>query len=173
MERFSAGEIAEIIRQTDLPQIRAIAYETLVLFPAQSMLPLLDDPLYADIAMQVLEQKGIEPVRGFMLRQIRDKDLELFITLSKLPKPDKVEQVPTHVVIPAFILSELRVAFQIGFLIYIPFLIVDMVVASVLMSMGMMMLSPMLVSLPFKIMLFVLVDGWSLLVAMLAASFQA
>lgn len=131
------------------------------------------EPLMAErISYEEAWQKGIEPVRGFMLRQIRDKDLELFITLSKLPKPDKVEQVPTHVVIPAFILSELRVAFQIGFLIYIPFLIVDMVVASVLMSMGMMLLPPVVISLPFKLILFVLADGWYLVVGSMVRSFQ-
>lgn len=88
-----------------------------------------------------------------MLRQVREKDLDLFIELSKLPKPETVDQVPIHVVIPAFILSELRVSFQIGFLIYIPFLIIDMVVASILMAMGMMMLPPVMISLPFKIIL--------------------
>lgn len=116
--------------------------------------------------------KGIEPVRQFMLRQVREKDLELFISLSKQPKPEQIEQVPTHVVIPAFILSELRIAFQIGFLIYIPFLIVDMVVASVLMSMGMMLLPPVVISLPFKLILFVLADGWYLVVGSMVRSFQ-
>ncbi len=116
--------------------------------------------------------KGIEPVRQFMLRQVREKDLELFISLSKQPVPERIEDVPTHVVIPAFILSELRIAFQIGFLIYIPFLIVDMVVASVLMSMGMMLLPPVVISLPFKLILFVLADGWYLVVGSMVRSFQ-
>jgi flagellar biosynthetic protein FliP len=107
-----------------------------------------------------------------MLKQVRDKDLELFIELSKRPKPESVDQVPIYVVIPAYILSELRVAFQIGFLIYIPFLIVDMVVASVLMSMGMMLLPPAVISLPFKLILFVLADGWNLVVGSLVKSFQ-
>jgi len=130
-------------------------------------------PLIAEqISYEDAWKKGIEPVRGFMLRQLRDKDLELFITLSKMPKPEQVEQVPTHVIIPAFILSELRIAFQIGFLIYIPFLIVDMVVASVLMSMGMMMLPPVVISLPFKLILFVLADGWYLVVGSMVRSFQ-
>jgi flagellar biosynthesis protein FliP len=130
-------------------------------------------PLIAEqISYEEAWNKGIEPVRGFMLRQLRDKDLELFITLSKMAKPDSVEQVPTHVVIPAFILSELRIAFQIGFLIYIPFLIVDMVVASVLMSMGMMLLPPVVISLPFKLILFVLADGWYLVVGSMVRSFQ-
>ena len=107
-----------------------------------------------------------------MLKQVRDKDLALFIDLSKMPKPETVDQVPIYVVIPAYILSELRVAFQIGFLIYIPFLIVDMVVASILMSMGMMLLPPAVISLPFKLILFVLADGWNLVVGSLVKSFQ-
>lgn len=130
-------------------------------------------PLLAEqISYEDAWKKGMEPVRGFMLRQLRDKDLELFINLSKIPKPESVEQVPTHVVIPAFILSELRISFQIGFLIYIPFLIVDMVVASILMSMGMMLLPPVVISLPFKLILFVLADGWYLVVGSMVRSFQ-
>lgn len=130
-------------------------------------------PLMAEqMSYEEAWQKGMEPVRGFMMRQVREKDLELFISLSKLPKPESPDQVPTHVVIPAFILSELRIAFQIGFLIYIPFLIVDMVVASVLMSMGMMLLPPVVLSLPFKLILFVLADGWYLVVGSMVRSFQ-
>jgi len=130
-------------------------------------------PLLAEqISYEEAWTKGIQPIRAFMLKQVRDKDLELFIDLSKRPKPETVDQVPIHVVIPAYILSELRVAFQIGFLIYIPFLIVDMVVASVLMSMGMMMLPPTMISLPFKLILFVLADGWNLVVGSLVKSFQ-
>jgi flagellar biosynthetic protein FliP len=130
-------------------------------------------PLMAErISYEEAWNKGIEPIRGFMLRQVRERDLELFIDLGRLPKPEKVEQIPTHVIIPAFILSELRVAFQIGFLIYIPFLIVDMVVASVLMSMGMMLLPPVVISLPFKLVLFVLADGWYLVVGSMVRSFQ-
>jgi flagellar biosynthetic protein FliP len=130
-------------------------------------------PLIAEqISHEEAWAKGIQPIRTFMLKQVRDKDLELFIELSKRPKPESVDQVPIHVVIPAYILSELRVAFQIGFLIYIPFLIVDMVVASVLMSMGMMLLPPAVISLPFKLILFVLADGWNLVVGSLVKSFQ-
>ncbi|MBS0180774.1 MAG: flagellar type III secretion system pore protein FliP [Nitrospira sp.] len=130
-------------------------------------------PLMAEqISYEDAWKKGIEPVRGFMLRQVREKDLELFITLSRMPKPDRVEDVPTQAIIPAFILSELRIAFQIGFLIYIPFLIVDMVVASILMSMGMMLLPPVVISLPFKLILFVLADGWYLVVGSMVRSFQ-
>lgn len=130
-------------------------------------------PLMAEqISYEDAWKKGIEPVRNFMLRQVREKDLELFITLSQGPKPDRVEDVPTQAIIPAFILSELRIAFQIGFLIYIPFLIVDMVVASILMSMGMMLLPPVVISLPFKLILFVLADGWYLVVGSMVRSFQ-
>ncbi|MGB4069726.1 MAG: flagellar type III secretion system pore protein FliP [Nitrospira sp.] len=130
-------------------------------------------PLMAEqISYEEAWKKGIEPVRGFMLRQVREKDLELFIKLSHVPKPDRVEDVPTQAIIPAFILSELRIAFQIGFLIYIPFLIVDMVVASILMSMGMMLLPPVVISLPFKLILFVLADGWYLVVGSMVRSFH-
>ena len=111
------------------------------------------------------------PMRGFMLKQTRKSDLELFAKLAKLPPETKGEAVPFSVLVPAFVTSELKSAFQIGFLIFIPFLIIDMIVASVLMSLGMMMLSPVLVSLPFKLMLFVLADGWNLLLGSLAASF--
>jgi flagellar biosynthetic protein FliP len=135
---------------------------------SQAVQPLLAEQISYDEAWA----KGIQPIRSFMLKQVRDKDLELFIDLSKQPKPETVDQVPIHVVIPAYILSELRVAFQIGFLIYIPFLIVDMVVASILMSMGMMLLPPAVISLPFKLILFVLADGWSLVVGSLVKSFQ-
>jgi flagellar biosynthetic protein FliP len=116
--------------------------------------------------------RGLEPVRAFMLRQVREKDLGLFVELSGRPAPARPEDLPTHVVIPAFVLSELRIAFQIGFLIYIPFLVVDMVVASVLMSMGMMLLPPVAISLPFKLILFVLADGWYLVVGSMVRSFH-
>ncbi len=130
-------------------------------------------PLMAEqISYEDAWKKGIEPIRGFMLRQVREKDLELFIKLSQMSKPDRVEDVPTQAIIPAFILSELRIAFQIGFLIYIPFLIIDMVVASILMSMGMMLLPPVVISLPFKLILFVLADGWYLVVGSMVRSFQ-
>ena len=111
------------------------------------------------------------PIKGFMLKQTRQPDLALFMKLAREDKAQKPEEVPLKVLIPAFVTSELKTAFQIGFIIFIPFLIIDMVVASVLMSMGMMMLSPVLISLPFKLMLFVLVDGWNLLVGSLVQSF--
>jgi flagellar biosynthetic protein FliP len=118
-------------------------------------------------------QNALVPLREFMLDQVRESDLALFTELSGHEPYAGPEEVPLAVLIPTFITSELKTAFQIGFLIFNPFLVIDLVVASVLMSMGMMMLSPMLISLPFKIMLFVLVDGWSLLVGTLAASFFA
>jgi flagellar biosynthesis protein FliP len=102
---------------------------------------------------------------------VREKDLALFISLSKLPRPRNADDIPTMTLIPAYMISELKTAFQIGFLIFIPFLVLDMVVASVLMSMGMMMLPPVMISLPFKILLFVLVDGWGLVVGSLVKSF--
>ena len=111
------------------------------------------------------------PMRGFMLKQTRQSDVQLFSRLAKLDPAVKGEDVPFRVLVPAFVTSELKSAFQIGFLIFIPFLVIDMIVASVLMSLGMMMLSPVLVSLPFKLMLFVLADGWNLLLGSLAASF--
>jgi flagellar biosynthetic protein FliP len=111
------------------------------------------------------------PVKGFMLKQTREPDLALFLKLANEPMPKDAASTPIRVVVPAFVTSELKTAFQIGFMVFIPFLIIDMVVASVLMSMGMMMLSPVLISLPFKLMLFVLADGWTLLVGSLVASF--
>ncbi len=111
------------------------------------------------------------PLREFMFNQTREKDLELFLNLSKEAKPKNRAEVATYVLVPAFIISELKSAFQIGFMIYLPFLVIDMVVASVLMAMGMMMLPPVAISLPFKLLLFVLVDGWELVVGSLVKSF--
>ena len=116
-------------------------------------------------------EKAVQPVRKFMIRQTREKDMALMVDVAKLPRPKNIEDVPIHVIIPAFIISELKTAFQIGFMLYIPFLIIDMVVASVLLSMGMMMLPPIMVSLPFKLMIFVLTDGWFLIVGSLVKSF--
>ena len=116
-------------------------------------------------------EKAVLPVRKFMLSQTREKDLALFVSLSKQERPRNADDIPTLTIVPAFMISELRTAFQIGFLIYIPFIVVDMVVASVLMSMGMMMLPPVMISLPFKILLFVLVDGWGLVIGSLVKSF--
>ncbi|MBI3795148.1 MAG: flagellar type III secretion system pore protein FliP [Nitrospinae bacterium] len=133
----------------------------------EALQPYLNNQLSQDAALE----KASAPLRKFMLRQTREKDLALFINLAHEKKPRTIEDVPTYVVIPSFIISELRTAFQIGFMIYIPFLVVDMVIASVLMSMGMMMLPPVMISMPFKLMLFVLVDGWYLIVGSLVKSF--
>lgn len=112
-----------------------------------------------------------QPLKEFMLKQTREKDLALFVDIAKVGRPRTVDDIPTKVLIPSFIISEVKTAFQIGLLLYVPFLIIDMVVASVLLSMGMMMLPPIMVSLPFKLMLFVLADGWYLLVGSLVKSF--
>jgi flagellar biosynthesis protein FliP len=111
------------------------------------------------------------PMRQFMFNQTRASDLDLFVRLSKMEQPKTRADIPSMVLIPAFVLSELKTAFQIGFIIYLPFLVIDMVAASVLMAMGMMMLPPVVISLPFKIMLFVMVDGWTLLMGSLVKSF--
>jgi flagellar biosynthetic protein FliP len=116
-------------------------------------------------------QNAAVPLRDFMFKQTREKDLGLFVNIAKLEKPKTVKDIPISVLIPSFIISEVKTAFQIGLLLYVPFLIIDMVVASVLLSMGMMMLPPIMVSLPFKLMLFVLADGWFLLVGSLVKGF--
>lgn len=115
--------------------------------------------------------RGAAPLKTFMLRQTRQGDIALFAKLANQPALEKPEDVPMRVLVPAFVISELKTAFQIGFVVFIPFLIIDLVVSSVLMSMGMMMLSPVMISLPFKLMLFVLVDGWNLLIGSLVRSF--
>ena len=115
---------------------------------------------------------GIQPVRGFMLKQTRLKDLELFVKMSKIKNVKSPKDVPTYVLVPAFIVSELTTAFEISFLIYLPFLILDLVVSSLLMSMGMLMLPPTMISLPFKLMLFVMVNGWYLVIGSLVQSFH-
>jgi flagellar biosynthetic protein FliP len=117
-------------------------------------------------------EKAVTPFRQFMLSQTREQDLALFVDIAGLEAPENANDIPLHVLVPGFVISELRTAFQIAFVIFIPFLVIDMVVASVLMSMGMMMLPPIIVSLPFKILLFVLVDGWYLLVKSLVESFH-
>ncbi len=123
------------------------------------------------ISQEAAVDNALAPIRVFMFHQTRSQDLELFVRLSKMNTPRTRADVPTTVLIPAFVLSELKTAFQIGFIIYLPFLVIDMVAASVLMAMGMMMLPPVVISLPFKIMLFVLVDGWTLLIGSLVKSF--
>lgn len=117
-------------------------------------------------------QRGQEPLRQFMFKQTRTRDLSLFVSLAHIKPPKTRADIPTYVLIPAFIMSELKTAFQIGFLIFLPFLIIDLIVSSTLMSMGMIMLPPTFISLPFKILLFVLVDGWDLITHSLVASFH-
>jgi flagellar biosynthetic protein FliP len=125
----------------------------------------------AQMSLEAAVERGSDPLRTFMLKQTRETDLSLFARIGKIAPAVTPETMPMRILIPAFVTSELKTAFQIGFLVFIPFLIVDLIVASVLMSMGMMMLSPVLVALPFKLMLFVLADGWTLLVGSLVASF--
>jgi flagellar biosynthesis protein FliP len=136
-----------------------------------------DDALQPYMAGTLTEaeawDQGKVPLMHFMLRQTREKDLQLFVDIANLGTVESQDDLPLHVVIPAFVISELKTAFQIGFLLYLPFLVLDMVVSSVLMSMGMMMLPPVIISLPFKLILFVLVDGWHLVVGSVVASFYS
>jgi flagellar biosynthetic protein FliP len=129
--------------------------------------PYLDKKISGEQALE----SAAGPLRDFMFRQTREKDLALFVDISKMQRPQNREEIPTSVLIPSFIISEVKTAFEIGLLLYVPFLIIDMVVAAVLLSMGMMMLPPVMVSLPFKLLLFVLADGWYLLIGSLVKSF--
>jgi len=129
--------------------------------------------LNGTITQQEAYSRGEAPLRAFMLKQTREQDLALFLKLSDSPKPETVDDVPTYVLIPAFTISELKTAFQMGFVMFVPFLIIDLIISSALLSMGMMMLPPVIVSLPFKILLFVLVDGWYLIIGSLVGSFAA
>ncbi len=124
------------------------------------------------ISYEVAFEKTTEPFKNFMIRNTREKDLALFFRIRDMQNPKTIKDVPLSVVIPAFMISELKTAFEIGFLLFLPFLVIDMVVASILMSMGMMMLPPVMISLPFKILVFVLVDGWNLLIGNLIASIK-
>ncbi|MEE4356264.1 MAG: flagellar type III secretion system pore protein FliP [Desulfococcaceae bacterium] len=133
----------------------------------QALQPYMEKKLVLEQALKA----AFSPLRQFMCSQTREKDIALFVKIAKLPKPKNITELPATVLIPSFLISELKTAFQIAFLLYIPFLIIDMVVASVLLSMGMMMLPPVMISLPFKIMLFVLSDGWNLIVGSLIKSF--
>lgn len=133
----------------------------------QAVQPYLNEELAAIDAVQA----ATEPFRGFMLAQTRESDIALFVRISGEGQVESPEELPFSILVPAFVTSELKTAFQIGFMLFIPFLIIDLVVASVLMAMGMMMLSPIIISLPFKIMLFVLVDGWAMVIGTIAASF--
>jgi len=134
---------------------------------ANSLGPYMEEKISQEVAVARAEA----PLRVFMFKQTREKDLMLFLELARVSKPKTRKDVPTWVLIPAFMVSELKTAFQIGFMLYLPFLIIDMVVASVLMAMGMMMLPPVVISLPFKLLLFVLVDGWELVIGGLVRSF--
>lgn len=134
-----------------------------------------DDVIKPYMAQEITQEQFVEefkkPIQKFMLNQTREKDLELFVGVSQIELPETADELPLHVVIPAFIISELKTAFEIGFLLLIPFIVIDFIVSSVLMSMGMFMLPPVMISLPFKILLFVLVDGWYLVVKSLVESF--
>ncbi len=134
----------------------------------EALQPYLNNQLTQEQAFEA----AAKPLKTFMLKQTREKDLALFVSLAKMPRPRNADDLPLTVVIPAFVISELKTAFQIGFLLYVPFLVIDMVVASALMSMGMFMLPPVMISLPFKLLLFVMVDGWYLVVRSLVESFH-
>jgi len=129
-------------------------------------------PTFQEVNNKALQPYFEGPIREFMFEQTREKDLALFVKMSEMKRPRNFDDIPNYVLIPSFVISELKTAFQIGFVIFIPFLVIDMVVASALMSMGMMMLPPMMISLPFKILLFVLVDGWNLVLQSLILSFK-
>ncbi|MBE0602741.1 MAG: flagellar type III secretion system pore protein FliP [Deltaproteobacteria bacterium] len=145
-----------------------VMYPTVSVVNRDSIAPYMEKKVTLVEAIQRAE----EPVKGFMLRQTREKDIALFLKLGKEQAPATPKELSMRIVVPAFAISELKTAFQIGFLLFLPFLIIDMVVASVLLSMGMMMLPPVMVSLPFKLLLFVLVDGWNLVVGSIVRSFQ-
>lgn len=130
--------------------------------------PLVEDQIPYTEALD----RGMEPMREFMLKQTRQKDMALFVKMARIQQPSTHRDIPNSVLIPSFIISELRTAFQIGFILFVPFLVIDLVISSILLSMGMMMLPPIMVSLPFKILLFVLVDGWNLVVQSLVKSFH-
>jgi flagellar biosynthetic protein FliP len=148
----------------------------LTLFSMKPVIQEINSTAYApytnkEISSEVAVERGVQPLRSFMLRQTRDQDLELIYEIQKQTPPDSSDEVALSELVPAFLLSELRTAFQIGFIIFIPFLLVDIVVASMLMSLGMMMVPPMMISLPIKILIFVLIDGWSLITLSLMNSF--
>jgi len=134
----------------------------------EAIQPLITD----EIPYKEALERGMAPIREFMLKQTRQKDMALFVRMARIKQPMNRSEIPSSVLIPSFIISELRTAFQIGFILFIPFLVIDLVVSSILLSMGMMMLPPIMVSLPFKILLFVLVDGWNLIVQSLVKSFN-
>ncbi len=133
----------------------------------EALQPLMNGEIKVEAAMD----KGIQPLREFMLNNVRDEDVALFIDMANLEMPETRVELPTYILLPAFAISELRAGFIIGFFIFIPFIMVDMIIASILLSMGMMMIPPMMISLPFKILLFILIDGWSLIIGSVIRSF--
>ncbi|MGM0437058.1 MAG: flagellar type III secretion system pore protein FliP [Bacillota bacterium] len=133
----------------------------------EAVQPYIDEQITTEEALD----NTVNPLRDFMFDQTREKDISLFVNMANIDRPENQTDIPTYVLIPAFVISEIKIAFQIGFMIYIPFLMIDMVVASILMSMGMMMLPPVIISLPFKLLLFVLVDGWYLIIESLMRTF--
>jgi flagellar biosynthesis protein FliP len=134
----------------------------------QSVTPLIEKKIGMDAAVDA----GLKPLRAFMIRQTRERDLKLMLELARAPIPESVDEVATLHLVPAFMLSELKTAFQIGFIIFLPFLLIDLVVASILMSMGMIMVPPTIISLPLKVLMFVMIDGWGLVVRALLGSFH-
>lgn len=133
----------------------------------EALQPLMNGQMKIEEALN----KGVEPLRVFMLQNVRDEDIALFIDMAKIELPETKADVPTYILLPAFAISELRAGFIIGFFIFIPFIMVDMIIASILLSMGMMMIPPMMISLPFKILLFILIDGWGLIIGSVIRSF--
>ena len=125
-----------------------------------------------DITQMEAFKRGTDSLRSFMARQTREKDIALFFNIAKVERPNSLDDVPNHILMPAFVLSELKTAFQMGFVVYLPFIVIDMIVASVLTSMGMFMLPPMMISVPFKVVLFVLVDGWHLIIQSIVSSIR-
>ncbi|MBF0487851.1 MAG: flagellar type III secretion system pore protein FliP [Nitrospirae bacterium] len=145
-----------------------VMYPTLDTLASESIVPLMDKK----ITMSEAIKRGERPVKDFMMRQTREKDLALFLKLAKEKTPKEPMDTPMKVAAPAFVISELKTAFEMGFLLYLPFIIIDMVVASVMLSMGMMMVPPVMISLPFKLLLFVLVDGWNIVIGSIVRSFH-
>ena len=145
-----------------------IMQPTYQLINEEAIQPFLND----EITQVEAQEIAAGHMKTFMLKQTRENDLALFINLAKIERPERIEDVPLHVVIPSFVISELKTAFEIGFLLFVPFLVIDMVVASILMAMGMFMLPPIMIALPFKLLLFVMVDGWSLVIRSLLESFR-
>lgn len=173
------GFLKQAIGTREVPPPQLVVGLTLFL-TAFIMMPVWDDInrnaltpyLTAEIGQEVAFERALKPIRTFMLKQTREKDIALFVHVTDAERPASPEEVSTSILIPAFIISELKTAFIIGFVLYVPFLVIDMVVASILMGMGMMMLPPVMIALPFKLLLFVLVDGWYLVIKSVVESFR-